>query len=116
MLPDRIYLSKKATERLRYLKMKTGVTPNIMARIAIMLAINEGSNLRNSGISDFEGQELNKSTLFGENSFSYDVFISQYVHDFKIELPLAQVVATLVEVGVFKLGHIKTLSDLCELG
>ncbi len=116
MLPNRIRLSQKATDKLRYLKMKTGITPNIMARIAIMLAIKEGSNLKNAGVSDLEGQELNKSTLFGENSGVYDVMISQYIHDYKIDLAMPLAVASLVEVGVFKLGHIKNLSDLCEVG
>ena len=45
MLPNRIKLSKNATDKLRYLKSKTGLTPNILSRIAIMLTIREGSDL-----------------------------------------------------------------------
>jgi len=116
MLPDRIRLSQKATDKLRYLKTQTGVTPNIMARIAIMLAINEGSNLENSGVSDFNGQELNRSTLFGEYAGIYDVIIRQYIHDHAIDVTPAQAVASLVEIGIYKLSHVKNLVDLCEAG
>ena len=55
MLPNRIKLSKKATDKLRYLKSKTGLTPNILSRIAIMLAIKEGGNLSNAGVGDING-------------------------------------------------------------
>jgi DNA sulfur modification protein DndE len=64
MIPNRIKLSKKATDKLRFLKTKTGLTPNILSRIAVMLAIREGGNLSNAGVGNMEGgQELNDTTL-----------------------------------------------------
>jgi DNA sulfur modification protein DndE len=71
MIPNRIKLSKKATDKLRFLKTKTGLTPNILSRIAVMLAIREGGNLSNAGVGNMEGgQELNDTTLFGEHMLS----------------------------------------------
>ena len=64
MLPERIKLSQRTTDKLRYLKSQIGVAPNILARFSIMLAIKEGGNLKNTGTLDTEGLELNKSTLF----------------------------------------------------
>lgn len=114
MLPNRVMFSQKATDRLRFMKAKTGLTPNILARMAIMLALKENGNLLNAGVSDNEGQELNKGVLFGEYIDVYDVMIHQYIHDNNITLSIQQTVVALVEVGVHKMGHVKKLEDLCQ--
>ena len=116
MLPNRIKLSKNATDKLRYLKSKTGLTPNILSRIAIMLTIREGSDLSNSGVGDMDsGQELNDTTLFGEHIYFYDILINQYIHDKKIELSVGETIVAMVEIGVYKMGHIRQLEQLCDL-
>lgn len=114
MLPNRIRLSQKATDKLRYLKSHTGLTPNILARIAIMLSVKDNTGLENAGVSDYEGQELSQSVLFGENILVYDVMINQYIHDHNIEQPCAHVIVAMVEEGVHKMGHIKKIDDLCQ--
>lgn len=96
------------------LKMRTGLTPNILARIAIMLAIKESSDLLNAGVADSDGQELHKSVLFGEHVDVYDVLICQYIHDNNIDVPLHQAIAALVEIGIHKMGHIKKVEDVCN--
>lgn len=115
MLPNRVKFSKTATDKLRYMKANTGLTPNILARIAIASALKDSSNLQNAGASDSDGQELNKSVLFGDHAPVYEVMIKQFVYDNKIEQPMQQIIASLVEVGVHKMGHVKCLSDLCDL-
>ena len=115
MLPNRVKFSQKSTDKLRYMKSKTGVTPNILSRIAIMMALKESGNLANAGVSDNDGQELNKSVLFGEYEDVYDVMIHQYVNDNNIDLSIQETIAALVEVGVHKMGHVRQLEDLCEL-
>jgi DNA sulfur modification protein DndE len=62
---NRIRISNSATIRLRTLKGKTGLTPNILARIALCYSLNNEkiSNLVNV---DEEGQEFNRYTLTGE--------------------------------------------------
>lgn len=115
MLPNRIKFSVKATEKLRYMKSKTGLTPNVLARMAIMMTLKESGNLSNAGVTDNDGQELNNSVLFGEYVDVYDVMIHQYLHDNKIDLPIQQAVSALLEVGVHKMGHVKQVEDLCHL-
>jgi DNA sulfur modification protein DndE len=115
MLPNRIKLSKKVTDKLRHLKGQTGLTPNILSRIAIMLAMREGSDLSNAGVSDSDGQEFNDTTLFGENIYVYDVLINQYIHDKNIEITISDAIVALIEVGVHKMGHVKQLEQLCYL-
>ena len=85
MLPNRITLSKLATGKLQYIKNKTGVTPNILARIAIMRSIEDESSLTNAGVEDSDGQVLGRDVLFGDHSAVYDVVINQFIHDKKIE-------------------------------
>lgn len=115
MLPNRVKFSKTATDKLRYMKSNTGLTPNILARMAIMLALKDDSSLRNAGVADSDGQELNKSVLFGDHAYVYEVMINQFIHDNKIDQPMQRVISSLVEVGVHKMGHVKSLSDLCKL-
>jgi DNA sulfur modification protein DndE len=115
MLPNRVKLSKTATDKLRNMKACTGLTPNILARIAIMLAIKDSSSLQNAGSTDGNGQELNKSVLFGDYADVYEVMIKQFAYDNNLNQPMQQIIASLVEVGVHKIGHVKSLSDLCEL-
>ncbi len=112
MLPNRVHLSKKATEKLRFLKSKTGLTPNILSRIAMMLAIREDGDLSNAGVSDYDGQELNKSVLFGDNVDAYDVLINQFIYEKEIDMKLEKVIPALVEIGIFKMGHIRNISHI----
>ena len=115
MLPNRIHLSQKATDKLRFIKSKTGLTPNILSRIAIMLAIKEDGNLSNAGVLDYNGQELNQSVLFGDHIDAYDVLINQFVYEKNIKQDLPKVIAALVEVGVFKMGHIRDISQIASV-
>ena len=115
MLPNRVKFSKTVTDKLRYMKANTGLTPNILARLAIVSALKDSSSLQNVGVSDYDGQELNKSVLFGDHAPVYEVMIKQFIHDNNIDQPMQQIISSLVEVGVHKIGHVKNLSDLCDL-
>lgn len=101
---------------MQYLKSQTGITPNILSRFAIMLAIKDGGDLMNSGVDDYEGQVLDKSVMFGEHVEVYDVLINQYIHDNDIKLDIQKTIVSLVEIGIHKMGHVKSLNDLSKLG
>ena len=115
MLPNQVQLSTKATSKMQYIKTKTGLTPNISSRIAIMLAMKEGSSLKNAELEDMNGQVLNKGVLFGEHLDVYDVLINQYINDNEINIGVRKTISSLIEIGVHKMGHIKNLSDVCKL-
>lgn len=116
MLPNRIKISKSATSKLTYLKSKTGLTPNVLARFAIMLAINEGSNLNNSGVSDHEGQELNQSVLFGEHIEIYEAAINQYINENDLNPEdISNIIVSMIEIGTFKMGHLRSIEDIATL-
>jgi DNA sulfur modification protein DndE len=112
MLPNRIALSQNATAKFRSMKQHTGLTPNILARVALMLAINEGSNLKNASVSDNEGQVLSRDVLFGDYAHIYELLINQYIHEHNLTEPIVDVICALIEIGAFKLGHAKKIQDL----
>lgn len=65
MLSNKIKISNYATQRLRILKGRVGLTPNILARIGICLSL-EDKTIPNVDEHDEEGQEFNRYTLTGE--------------------------------------------------
>ena len=114
-LPNRVALSKKSTYRLQTIKQYTAVTVNITSRIAIMLAMNSNVNISNMLVEDSGGQILNKDVLFGDHIDAYEVMIRQYIHDNKIDIPVSLVISSLIEIGVHKMGHVRSLEQLCNL-
>ena len=61
---SRVRVSTEATNRLKVLKGRTGLTPNVLCRIAFVLSLNE-PGIPNQ-VGDEQGQEFNRFTLTGE--------------------------------------------------
>lgn len=61
---NKLKISADATSRLRSIRQRTGVTPNLLCRIAIMLSLEEGPVARPA--PDENGQEFNAYTLTGD--------------------------------------------------
>ena len=114
-IPNRVTLTRRSTNKLQTLKNHTGITPNISSRIAIMLAINSNDDLSVAGADDAKGQILDKDTLFGDHIDVYEIIIRQYINDNNIDLPISTVITSLVEVGIHKMGHVRSLEQLCSL-
>lgn len=62
---SKLKISKDATSRLRSLKQKTHVTPNLLCRYALMRSLEDGP-LGDIPLPDQDGQEFNAYTLTGE--------------------------------------------------
>ena len=114
-IPTRIYISKTATDKLRHLKQLTKVNNNVLCRIAMMIAINSESTLNNAGVGDADGQEFTRDLLFGENISIYEIIIRQYMADNEVDLSFAAAISALIEIGVHKISHVKSLEQLCEV-
>lgn len=61
----KLKISADATSKLRYLRQRTGLTPNLLCRLALMLSLEEGP-LGVSNAPDEDGSEFNAYTLTGE--------------------------------------------------
>ena len=112
MFPTRIQLSKKTWDRLQYLQTKTRLTPNVIARIAIALALRD---IRTATINTSKPDQthvINRDVLFGEQENAYGAMIRQFCAEQDIEADIQDIVRSLIDNGLHKLGHLKTFSDL----
>lgn len=62
---SKLKISADATSRLRSLRQRTGITPNLLCRMALMSSLEEGS-LAGTALPDEDGSEFNAYTLTGE--------------------------------------------------
>jgi DNA sulfur modification protein DndE len=62
---SKLKISSDATSKLRSLRQRTGLTPNLLCRIALMLSLEEGP-LGDAPAPDEDGSEFNAYTLTGE--------------------------------------------------
>ena len=110
MLPNRFRISHRATETLKQIKGRTGVTPNILCRMALVLSLREGQQ---AGIRkvELDGSEFNTPTLFGDLPLAYECLIRQ-VHGSLDGKEIQQIVAAHIDAGVDHLKRVRTLADL----
>lgn len=112
MFPTRIYLSKKTWDKLQYLQTKIRLTPNVTARIAIALALKD---MRNASINESKPEQthvINRDVLFGEYEKAYEAMIRQFCAEQEVQSDIQDVIRSLIDSGLHKLGHLKKLSDL----
>jgi DNA sulfur modification protein DndE len=62
---NKINLSADATSRLRSLRQRAQLTPNLLTRVALMLSLEEGS-VAGVAVPDEDGMEMNRYTLTGD--------------------------------------------------
>jgi DNA sulfur modification protein DndE len=115
-LPPSITLSKRVTDQFRTIKTRTGITNNVLARMAIALAIESQEDVSNAHKEDSLGQTLDKELLFGDLSAVYEAVIREYMLEREIELSAANTIASLVEIGAHKMSHVRSLEQFAELG
>jgi len=99
------------------LKGKTGLTPNILLRIAVCYSLNE-PKIPNPEEYDEEGQELNRYTLTGEwDSFYMGLLRERLIADgLDTEKDLFPQFRAHLNRGVFSIfSRIKDLSDFQSL-
>jgi len=115
MFPTRIHLSKKTWDRLQYLQTKTRLTPNVIARIAMSLALRD---IRTASVNENKPEQyhvINRDVLFGEHEKAYEALIHQFCSEQKINADIQDVVRSLIDNGLHKIGHVKTFSDISNI-
>ena len=114
MIPHRLSISEYATGRLRYLKSRTGLTPNILSRFAFLLSARDMRRVGRA-CADFHGLEFNAPTLFGEHQELYDLVLARYVEAAGDEREPGVIIANHIENGLHKMGHVRRLLDVAAL-
>lgn len=114
MIPHRVRVSEHATARLKFLKSKTGLTPNILSRFAFVLSARDMRRVTR-GSADLGGQEFNAPTLFGEHQELYDLILVRYVETTRDDREPAAIIANHIENGLHKMGHVRSLEEIADL-
>lgn len=63
---NRIYVSEETDQRLRMLKARTGLAPNILCRIGFCLSLNEPGVPDGTLFGQTQAREFNRFTLTGQ--------------------------------------------------
>lgn len=112
MLPKRVRISQGATDVLKALRGKTGLTPNIVCRIALILSLEDGAA---GGLKqvDQSGSEFNAPTLYGEFANLFECMLRE-VHGVLEAKIVSTVIASHIENGLDRLRKSKNILQLAE--
>lgn len=115
----KLKISSEATSKLRTLKQRTGLTPNLLCRMALMYSLEEGVIEENTPLPNEDGSEFNAYTLTGEHT---DIFISLiYLVENKPDCTLnnkelIDMIRTHIDRGISSIFiRVKSSSDLISL-
>jgi len=111
-LPNRIRLSKTASDQLRLLKSRTGLTPNILARIALILSVRAEHDPWQREV-DMEGLEINLPTLLGEYAQLYELLLAKTSRA-QTSQELTRALVSHVDGGLHSLRGVKNLHGFVE--
>jgi len=114
MIPHRVRVSERASARLKYLKSKTGLTPNILSRFAFVMSARELRRVTQVS-GELSGQEFNAPTLFGEHQRMYELLLAKYLEESSDDRDTGTIIASHIENGLHKMGHVRTLQDVVSL-
>ena len=112
MLPKRLHISKLSTDTLRVLKLQTGLTPNIVCRMALILSLEAGARGGSNKV-DQSGSEFNATTLFGEFGTLFEALIVE-VHGVLSPKEMVDIIVSHIEDGLATLRKSTSLLDLVE--
>lgn len=76
---QRIPFSESVEQKMRTLKGKTSVTPNLLARVGFCLSLEETGVPSDPFESEGEGRVINRGTLLGENDAAYVALLRTWV-------------------------------------
>lgn len=110
MLPKRMHISQAATDKLKILKGRTGLTPNIVCRIALVRSLREGGRGGKRKV-DQNGSEFIGTTLFGEHANVFEALLVQ-IHGPLDAKTMSQVIASHIDDGLTGLMKARTVAEL----
>lgn len=115
---NRIYVGEKVDIRLRQLKAKTGLTPNLLCRLGLCLSLEEPGIPDPSLYDDGHVREFNRYTLTGPwDDFFFALLRERLVQDeMDVEEHLEEQLKTHLSRGVLLLyQRMKNIEDLAGL-
>ena len=113
---SRLRLTKDASNRLRFLAGKTGLTPNLLCRIGFCFSLNEPAIPNPDDYTD-EDREFNRYTLLGEYDPLFIALLKQRSNDDGLNPEqLADYFRAHMNRGIVLLQQrVKSISDIADL-
>ena len=112
MLPQTMWLNKAVEEQLQALKSKTGVTPNVAARIAFFRSIEKGFIFNKEKDYKLSGSlKLDKFTWLGKTQMVTELFLKQRYPEYS-DKELQTAWAAHVEDGISSLRNQNNFNNL----
>jgi DNA sulfur modification protein DndE len=115
---SRIYVGEQVDQRLRQLKAKTGLTPNLLCRLGFVLSMSEPGVPDPSLYDDGQVREFNRYTLLGQwDAFYMALLRERLVQDeLDIDSQLESQFKAHLSRGVGLLyQRIKTIEDIASI-
>lgn len=115
---NRIYVSDEVDQRLRHLKGRTGLTPNLLCRLGFCLSLAEPGIPDLELYSDGQVREFNRYTLTGQwDLFFFSLLRERLAQDgMDLEADLETQFKAHLSRGVLLLyRRLKNLADLADL-
>ncbi len=115
---NRIYVSDEVDQRLRLLKTRTGLTPNLLCRLGFFLSLTEAIIPDPQLYADGQVREFNRYTLTGQwDAFFFALLRERLVQDgLNAEADLEAYFKAHLSRGVMMLyKRLKSLEDLADL-
>lgn len=75
----RLRTTKYTSDKLRQLQSTTNITPNILARMAVSMSLNQ-EGIPEIPKAEAGGLEFNRNTLTGEYDFIYKAMVTQHAN------------------------------------
>lgn len=111
MLPNRMQLTKQTEEQLKRLKIYSGVTPNVAARLAFFRSIESGFRYHDDNRKLDGALVLDKITWLGETAQVTELLLTLTYPEFD-QKELTKAWAAHVEDGIAALRNHRNLKDL----
>ena len=112
----KLRLTKEASNRVRFLAGKTGLTPNLLCRLGFCLSLGEPS-IPNPADYPEEDREFNRYTLLGEYDALFVALLQQRCYQDGLDLGrLADYFRAHMNRGIILLqGRVKSIGDVARL-
>src|SRR5438105_115338 len=112
----RIRFSREADSWLKVLKSRTGITPNVLCRLALSLSLAEPGTPSNDKFPEDSEREINRYTLLGEYELAVTALLRQRVVGNDKGASLDDHFRAHMHRGILLLAtRLKTLGDLGTL-
>lgn len=116
---NRLRVGKEVSDRLKHLRARTGLTPNILCRLGFCLSLNDPTVPNPDDFPQDSEREIDRHTLTGSWDLFFVALLKERVHRDGLELTdevLAQQFHAHVNRGVLLLyKRVRNVGDLIHL-